>query len=280
MRYGVNLCVWDAPFRTSEHLSLFETVAQYGGQVVELVAEDDAEIDCAVVRQALSDSNLSLAVVGILDPTVDLSSTDTSVRKSGVEKLKHYLNLCDHMGADLLSVTLGFVGGKELLEGDARLTRIQYVADCLRAVGDLARSAGVRIAYEVLNRYETNLINTASQAMELIGIVDHPAVGAHLDCFHMALEEDDQGEALRAAGEKLYHLHANASHRGVPGRGLNNWPGIGQALRDINYSGYVVFESFNRYSWLGSAGHIWRPLADSQHALAREGLAFLPKVLG
>ena len=156
---------------------------------------------------------------------------------------------------------------------------MNYLSDSLGAVGDLAGSAGVRIAYEVLNRYETNLINTASQAMELMRIVDHPAVGVHLDCFHMALEEDDQGDAIRSVGEKLYHLHANASHRGVPGRGLNDWQDIARSLRDIQYSGYVVFESFNRYSWLGQAGHIWRPFADSPQQLAQEGLKFLAQAL-
>ena len=280
MRSGVNLCIWDAPFRTSEHLQLFETVATYGGQVIEIVAEEDAEIDNAAIRREIHNHSLSLAVIGIIDATVDLSSTDISVRSAGVEKLKYYVNLCDELGSDLLSVTLGFVGEKHLLEGDARDSRIQYIADCLRAIGDLARSAGVRIAYEVLNRYETNLINTASQAMELIRIVDHPDVGVHLDCFHMALEEDDQGDAIRSVADKLYHLHANASHRGVPGRGLNDWQSIGQSLRDVQYSGYIVFESFNRYSWLGPDGHIWRPFADSPDTLARDGLDFLHKVLG
>jgi D-psicose/D-tagatose/L-ribulose 3-epimerase len=260
-------------------LQLFETVANFGGQVIEIVVEDDAEIDSTVIRREIDNNGLSLAVIGIIDATVDLSSTDISVRIAGVEKLKYYVNLCDELGSDLLSVTLGFVGGKHLLEGDARDTRIKYVADCLCATGDLARSAGVRIAYEVLNRYETNLINTASQATELIRIVDHPYVGVHLDCFHMALEEDDQGDAIRAVGDKLYHLHANASHRGVPGRGLNDWQSIGQSLRDVHYSDYIVFESFNRHSWLGPAGHIWRPLSDSPYKLAQEGLEFLQKVL-
>lgn len=280
MSFGVNLCIWDAPFRTAEHLHLFEKVANYGGKVIEIVAEDDAEMDSAMIRRELDASNLSLAVIGIIDSTVDLSSTDTSIRNAGVEKLKYYLNLCEEMGADLLSVTLGFVGGKHLLEGDLRDTRMKHLSDSLRAVGDLAGIAGVRIAYEVLNRYETNLVNTASQAMDLMQIVDHPAIGVHLDCFHMAFEEDDQGDAIRYVGDKLYHLHANASHRGVPGRDLNDWQAISRSLRDIQYSGHLVFESFNRYSWLGPAGHIWRPFADSPDQLAQEGLGFLGQVLG
>jgi len=89
-------------------------------------------------------------------------------------------------------------------------------------VGDHAQDAGMRFAYEVLNRYETNLITTAAQARELMVLIDHPAVGINLDCFHMGIEEESQGKAIRTAGDKLFHLHASTSTRAAPGRDQNN----------------------------------------------------------
>ena len=85
---------------------------------------------------------------------------------------------------------------------------------------------------EILNRYESNLVTTAAEARELMDQVGHPAVGIHLDCFHMSIEETDLGEAIRAAGDKLYHLHASASHRGTPGGGHQPWAEVAQALRE------------------------------------------------
>ena len=132
---------------------------------------------------------------------------------------------------------------------------------------------------EILNRYESNLVTTVAEAREFIDRVGHAAVGIHLDCFHMSIEETDLGEAIRAAGDKLYHLHASASDRGTPGEGHLPWAEIAQALKDIDYRGYAIIESFNPAGRLAHLARAWRPYAGSQDELARRGLAFLKSVL-
>jgi D-psicose/D-tagatose/L-ribulose 3-epimerase len=112
--------------------------------------------------------------------------------------------------------------------------------------------------------------------MEVVDRVDSPAVGVLLDTFHMNIEEKDQATAIRLAGTKLAHFHACGNDRGAPGADHIAWETITAALHEIGYDGAVVIESFTPDNQtIARAAAIWRPLAETQDALARDGLAFL-----
>jgi D-psicose/D-tagatose/L-ribulose 3-epimerase len=104
-------------------------------------------------------------------------------------------------------------------------------------------------------------------------------VGFLLDTFHMNIEEKDVPAAIRKAGNKLFEFHACGSDRGTPGEDHLDWAGIVQALKDIQYDGPVVIESFTtEITEIAKAVSLWRPLAESQDALAANGLKFLKRV--
>jgi D-psicose/D-tagatose/L-ribulose 3-epimerase len=101
-----------------------------------------------------------------------------------------------------------------------------------------------------------------------------------LDTFHMNIEERSLGDAIRNVGPRLRHLHSCENDRGAPGQGHVPWSDVATALRDVNYDGPVVIESFSaQIERIARAAAIWRPLAPSQDALAQEGLAFLQQLL-
>jgi D-psicose/D-tagatose/L-ribulose 3-epimerase len=153
---------------------------------------------------------------------------------------------------------------------------VRRLAAALRPVADYAGSRGVRLAIEPLNRYETSVLNTAAQALELVEAVDSPACGLLLDTYHMNVEERDLAAAVRAAGPRLFHLHACANDRGAPGADHIDWPALAGALAAIGYGGAVSIESFTgENEAIARAASIWRPLAASQDAIATEGLRFL-----
>jgi D-psicose/D-tagatose/L-ribulose 3-epimerase len=183
------------------------------------------------------------------------------------------------VGATIFTGSVAGVAGKELLSDRARQTRLQYAAESLQQIGQNT-AAGVRLGVEVLNRYENNLINTAQQARELIELTNHPAVGIHLDSFHMNIEERCPGDAIRLAGEKLFHFHSSESHRGTPGEGHVEWEEIAKALREVKYDGYAVIESVHPEGRMAALAHFWRPLMKSPENLAGDGITFLKRVLG
>ncbi len=135
---------------------------------------------------------------------------------------------------------------------------------------------GVRLAIEPLNRFETDMINTAAHGLEMIEAVGAANLGLHLDTFHMHLEEKDSAAAIRLAGRRRFHFHACENDRGVPGTGQVHWQAITQALKQVDYRGAVVIEFFTPdLEEIARAVCLWRPIAPDQDTIARDGLKFL-----
>jgi D-psicose/D-tagatose/L-ribulose 3-epimerase len=101
-----------------------------------------------------------------------------------------------------------------------------------------------------------------------------------MDTFHANVEEKSLAKAIEAAGPLMVHIHANENDRGTPGSGHVAWSEIEAALRRIKFDGALVIESFSmEVKEIARAAAVWRPLAASPDALARDGLAFLKKLM-
>ena len=112
--------------------------------------------------------------------------------------------------------------------------------------------------------------------MDWLGRLARDNVGLLIDTFHMNIEERNIPDAIRLAGNRVFHFHGCSNDRGTPGKDHLPWPAIVGALREIDYSGATVIEAFTpEVREIARAVSIWRPLAESQDALARDGLTFL-----
>ena len=150
----------------------------------------------------------------------------------------------------------------------------------IREMADYAAPKKVKLAMEPLNRFETDLINVVSQGNQFIAEVGRTNVGFHLDTFHMHLEEKNSADAIRSAGDRIFHFHACENDRGVPGTGQVHWEEIAKALKEVKYTGPVVIESFtSQVKEIARAVCIWREIAPSQDAIAEQGLRFLKSIL-
>ncbi len=95
------------------------------------------------------------------------------------------------------------------------------------------------------HRYETNLINTTQQGMQLLSIINHPSVKLHIDSYHMNIEENNMEQAVLTAGRDIAYVHIGESHRGYLGTGQVDFKGLFNALAAIGYEGPITFESFS-----------------------------------
>jgi sugar phosphate isomerase/epimerase len=114
----------------------------------------------------------------------------------------------------------------------------ESLAECARFAPD------VRIALEPLNRYESHLINTVKEALEVVKRVGAENLGILFDTFHANIEEFSFGEAIRVAGDRLFHVHLADSNRWVPGFGRLGFGEVWEALAAIGYRGSLVLECF------------------------------------
>jgi D-psicose/D-tagatose/L-ribulose 3-epimerase len=209
--------------------------------------------------------------------TRDLVSDDPAV----VASTQAYLRACVRMAARVGARVVGGpiyspVGRTWLLDAAGRQTTIERLVEHLKPAAEDAARHGVTLGIEPLNRYETSLVNTVEQALEIIEAVDSPGCGVQVDTFHMNIEEKDIAAAIRAAGPRLAHVQVCGNDRGAPGNDHIDWPAVVRAIVDSRYEGPVCIESFTAENrTIATAASVWRSLERNQDAIATDGLAFL-----
>ena len=216
-----------------------------------------------------------------MGPGRDLTTDDHATTRTTQDYLRTCVDTVVTLGEDIVCGPIYAPVGRTWLMGpDERAIVVSRIVAGLEPVADYAGERGVRLAVEPINRFETSVLNTVEQTLEVIAAVDSPACGILLDTFHMNIEEKQPAEAIRAAGRHLVHVHACGSDRGAPGSDHTRWDDIQAALSEIDYSGSVVIESFTSENvTIATAASIWRQLAESQDAIAVDGLAFLRRLL-
>ncbi len=282
MKFGVNTWVWSSPLTTLELESLAPLAAKMGFDHIELPIHDPAEIDFKKCRQIINDASIeSISFCALMTPARDLIDPDPQVRQNGVAYLKACIDGLAQMGGhNLVGNLYSAVGRLWQQTAEEHEQDMIILVEILRDVSNYAFKKGVVLGIEPLNRYETSFITTAEQAIELVDRVNHPSCKILLDTFHMNMEETSMGDAIRKVGRRLIEVHSIENHRGTPGTGLVPWQDVARALKDINFDGVLVMESFSfNDKKLARDAAIWRPLAASPDALAKEGIKFLKKLM-
>lgn len=279
MRFGASTFIWVSPFG-ADTLDLIDKVADLGFDLIEICIENPATIDVDRIRGRLDQAGIEALVCGAFGPNRDMSDEDEMVRAEAA----HYLRTCIDLAAQLGSQSVAGpmyagVGNTAMREPAERRAQWNRAVEGLKLVADYAATRGVKLAFEPLNRFETDLVNTVDQGLRLIEDIGRPNVGFLLDTFHMNIEEKSIPDAIRRAGRHIFEFHACSSDRGTPGEDHLPWPGIVAALAETGYEGPVVIEAFTpKIKEIARAVSLWRPLAESEDALARNGLAHLRRV--
>lgn len=199
-----------------------------------------------------------------LDRAYDVSSLDENVRKGGVEYLQNIIKKMHVGGGTLLSgVSYAGWGTPDNFKGDKRPYWEQSIKS-MKEIIKVAEECGVTYCVEAVNRFETCLINTAKEALDYASEIDSPNIGVLLDTYHMNIEENSIGDAIRLVGDKLTSFHTGENNRTAPGRGHLDWDEIFGALSDINYKNRIVCEPFVMQGGeVGRDIHVYRDLIDN-----------------
>ncbi|MFQ5809081.1 MAG: sugar phosphate isomerase/epimerase family protein, partial [Armatimonadota bacterium] len=277
VKIGVNFLLWLSAMG-DEALGLIEKSAQMGFDGVQIFIDEPAKIDTAGIKQAVEDNGLGITCCSIVGPDRHIISEDPKIRQNAKDYMKAAIEVTNAVGSDIfcgpLYAGVGVLVGRPRNEAEWALA-----VEGLSEAGKEAEAAGVTLCLEPLNRFETYFINILDDAVKLAKEIDSPAVKVMGDTFHMNIEEKDIGAAMRGAGDLLCHMHCCGNDRGAPGNGHVPWDDVFGALRDLNYEGWLVIESFvlgNKA--IAKAAAIWRDIEPSSDQLAQEGLAFLQEM--
>ncbi len=278
---GVNAWVWTSPVDTAEFSRLAPMVKRMGFDLIEFGIESTSDLDYAQAGNVAKANGLGVSVCAAMGPDRDLIHADDSIRKNGMDYVRHCIDAAKTVGANnVIGPLYSAVGRTWQSTDDERKRDTDLLVRQLKDLSTYAIDRGVGLAVEPLNRFETSFMNLASQAIDVVDRVDHPSCGILLDTFHMNIEERSIGDAIRAAGKRVRQIHTCENDRGAPGSGHVPWQEVANACRDIGFNGPYVIESFtNKVKSIARAAAIWRNFSDTQDALAADGLRFLRKLL-
>jgi D-psicose/D-tagatose/L-ribulose 3-epimerase len=270
-RFGAHAFIWRSDWTPTTAQDVIEGVAAAGLDFVEIPLLRPSEFDAAGTRALLAANGI--AATCSLGLPVDASLPDDPA--GATRFLKEALAMTARVGSPVLSGviygTLGAQDGRPPTEGD-----YQTIADTLKPLAREAADRGIALGIEPVNRYETFLVNTTAQALELIARIDEDNVFLHLDTYHMNIEERGFEAPILAAGAKLRYIHLSESDRGTPGRGNVDWEGVFKGLAAIGYSGDLVMESFvDLNPDMARATCMWRDVVEDPGRLVGDGLDFL-----
>lgn len=280
MKIGMNLLLWTDEV-TEKQYPLLESIKNWGYDGAELVMFGGTDKGWADVGRKLRDIGLEATAVTIVSPETNPISDDPKVRAAAVEAFKQKIEWARLAGVqNLCGPFYSPVGcldrkGVRVTDGpsvDERKRAVEF----FKTVAPVAEKAGVLLAVEPLNRFETYFLNSCEDARRLVREVGHPAFRLMVDTFHTNIEEKDVYAAFADNGETLGHVHISENDRSTPGRGNVRWDQAFFGLKAAGYDGWLVVEAFGQaLPGIAGATCIWRKMFSDEATLAREALQFI-----
>ena len=270
---GIHLSYWQTSW-TDDLLPLIAKAKEAGFDVAEFPLLFPSDLNYSELRSELDRLGMKASCGTGLSPATDITHPDRSVRQSGI----YHLRACLEGAAKLGSPGVGGVTYAPwgFFPEDNWDDRRKQCILSLKEVVKIAEDNNVTLFMEVLNRFEGYLINTSKQGLEIIQEVGSDHLKLHLDTFHLNIEADEIASEICTAGAELGHFHLVANNRKIPGAGHIPWVEVRNALKEVNYQGYLVAETFvNPAGEVGRGLFIWRVLAPDLDLAAKQAAEFI-----
>lgn len=264
MKFGTLYSYWGNEWKC-DYFQTAKKISSLGFDIMEvgaghLVSMSDEEL--ARLKDLARD--LGLTITSNIGPAKnkDVAAADEATRVRGIQYLSDIMKAMDKLDSRRLVGVQYTYWPNDFSDLDKPAIWARGV-ESVKKLGKVAEQYNVEMCLEVVNRFETHILNTVDEANQFCDEVDNKNVIILLDTFHMNIEEDNIPDAIRRAKGRLGQLHVGEGNRKLPGEGSLPWGEIGQALTDIRFDKSVVMEPFMLMG--GSVGKeikVWRDLSD------------------
>ena len=246
LRLAIVVSVQPARFEAATFKGDLDTnlarVASMGYDGAELAIRDPREVDVDLLERLVAKHGLAVPAIGTGqawgEEGLSFTDPDPEVRRAAIERVKSHIPLAGHFGAVII---IGLLRGI-VKPGVSHEQAMTWLVEALQECAAAAAPAGVRLALEPINRYETTLINNVEEGLALIEAVGAENFGLLLDTFHMNIEEPSIEESIRKAGDRIFHFHVADSNRWYPGAGHLDFRTILGTLLETGYDGFISGE--------------------------------------
>ncbi|WP_394917922.1 sugar phosphate isomerase/epimerase family protein [uncultured Robinsoniella sp.] len=282
MKFGVLYSYWGNEWKC-DYIETAGKIHKAGFDIMEVGAGHLLEMSELQLRELKNTCDeLGLQITANIGPSKDkdVASPDPAVRQAGITYLTDIMKNMAKIGAKKIVGVMYTYWPNDFSDPDKDAIWNRGV-ESMRKMAETAEELDIEMCLEVVNRFETHILNTCEEGIRFCREVGSPNVKLLLDTFHMNIEEDNIAEAVRSAGNYLGELHAGEGNRRLPGQGSLPWREIGKALRETGYEGGVVMEPFVKMGGqVGKDIKVWRDLskgADEERLSSElaESLVFL-----
>ena len=276
IEFGGHALVWVGDWSPSSARAAISSAARNGYDYIELAIFDPWNFDTKLTKDLLQEYGLRAHASLGLSAKTDVTSTDPSIVAKGDELLRKVTDVLHEIGGTELCGVIFSALAK--YPTPATKENRNNSIKAMQRLADYAADKGINIDLEVVNRYETNIMNTGLEGLAFLDEVNRPNAYLHLDTYHMNIEEDGMQKSVLAAGDRLGYVHIGESHRGYLGTGTVNFDSFFAALKKINYKGPITFESFSSAvvdPSLSNTLCVWRNLWSDSDDLAKKSLDFM-----
>ena len=276
LEFGGHALVWAGDWSPAGARAAISGAARAGYDYVEVALLDPWSVDTAMTKDLLAEYGVRAHASLGLSFETDVTSTNPAVVAKGDELLRKATDVLHELGGTELCGVLYSALGK--YPGPASKESRANSVSAMQRLGDYAADKGITVSLEVVNRYETNIMNTGLEGLAFLDEVNRSNVLLHLDTYHMNIEEDGMEKSVIAAGDRLGFVHIGESHRGYLGTGNVDFDTFFAALKKIKYQGPITFESFSSAvvdKALSNALCVWRNLWSDSDDLASTALKFM-----
>lgn len=270
MRLAYTISVSQTRFAAVAAADVQETIpalAGLGFEGIELAIRDPGHVDMDALAAAVERSGIAVPAVGTgqayLEEGLSLTASEEQVRVRAAARLLAQVSVARRLGALLI---VGLIHGRIPPETDRTIAE-ERLLEGLGTVARAARTAGVRLVVEPINRYETNWLNTVDEVLDLLDRLGEDNVGVLPDTFHMNIEEANVPAALRLGGARVWHVHVADSNRRAPGWGHLDFGPVVRTLAEMNYGGFLSAEILQQPGVLDAA---WQTIATLRRLVPQE----------
>jgi sugar phosphate isomerase/epimerase len=215
-----------------------------GFDAVELFTASADAIPAGQLTKLANRYNLNVAAVGTGAGKVlhglTLTDPDLQIRTRAIAFIAKMISFGATVGAPAI---IGSMQGNATPD-TGKEQALQWLAEGLTSLGEIAHANGVNLIYEPLNRYETNLINDLQTGVDFVRSLATKQVVLLADLFHMNIEEASIPDSIRSAGSHIGHVHFADSNRRPIGMGHTAMAEVATALAEVGYDGYISAEAF------------------------------------
>lgn len=272
-KLGMNLLLWGTEI--DERLfPVLEQIKSVGYDGLEIPIFNTDNRAWEPWRKKLDELSLDRVAVTINGADNHQISADASMRKSTLERNKRAIDCAAVIGSELLTgpfhSALGVFTGKASTEQERA-----WAKENLFALAEYAQQYGIVLGLEYLNRFESYLVTTTNELIQLVDEINHPNCKLMFDSFHANIEEQNMAAAIKKMAYRLVHVQLSENDRGILGRGHVDFKSILLALEEIDYKGMISVEAFSTKL---SAANIWRKMFDSEMQLVKESYHYLKSI--